>query len=124
MIIANASGKAVSNARPPKTSQVSLPSQTGSIDFIMTSPSAVLGENPCKMPIPRSNPSSTTYKNTPVAMMTLQIPTKLITGSVMADLSDGIMAEDPGLVSPADRPERGFPGWPPPRPAHCAQHAG
>ena len=34
MMIANASGKAAIRPMPPNTSQVSLPSQTGAIEFI------------------------------------------------------------------------------------------
>jgi len=46
MMMAKASGKAESRARPPSTSQVSLPSQTGAMAFITVLRERVSGMKP------------------------------------------------------------------------------
>ena len=58
--MAKASGKAASRPSPPKISQVSLPSQTGAIEFITVARAASPRTSPYSMPTPRSKPSKTT----------------------------------------------------------------
>ena len=69
MITAYASGKAANNPPPPSTSQVSLPSHTGAIEFMAVSRSRPTGSRENSTPMPRSNPSMTTYMNTAKARM-------------------------------------------------------
>jgi len=75
-MIANASGKAASNATPPSTSQVSLPSQIGATEFIIMSRAASFGARRNKMPTPRSNPSINTYMKTPNPRISVHNGTK------------------------------------------------
>src|SRR6187402_1456310 len=72
-MIAYASGKAAISPPPPSTSQVSLPSQTGAIAFIAVSRSRPTSKRVNNMPMPRSNPSITTYIATANAMMNAQM---------------------------------------------------
>jgi len=60
MMMAKAKGKAAMSPMPPKTSQVSLPSQIGAIVFMIVLREAASGAKPNSMPTPRSKPSSRT----------------------------------------------------------------
>src|SRR5690349_15264392 len=64
MMTEYASGNAANNPPPPSTSQVSLPSHTGAMEFIAVSRSLPTGKAPNITPMPRSKPSMTTYMKT------------------------------------------------------------
>jgi hypothetical protein len=57
MMIAKASGNAAKSPRPPRTNQVSLPSQIGAIVFMILLREDASGARPNSMPTPRSKPS-------------------------------------------------------------------
>ncbi len=73
MMMAYASGNAAINPPPPSTSQVSLPSHTGAMEFIAVSRSRPTPNTGNRMPMPRSKPSMTTYMNTANARMAAQM---------------------------------------------------
>ena len=73
IITAYARGNAPNNAAPPRTSQVSLPSQTGATLFTITSRSSASRTNGNRMPMPRSKPSITMYISVAKTIMTNQI---------------------------------------------------
>src|SRR5678816_3507116 len=76
MMIANATGNAASSPMPPRISQVSLPSQTGAIVFIISVRASSSRASGDRMPMPRSKPSSRTYMNTPTPRMTVHTGTR------------------------------------------------
>src|SRR5687768_5023529 len=70
---AYARGNAANKPAPPSTSQVSLPSQIGATEFIATSRSSSVVRKGNKMPMPSTNPSSSTYMKTPKPMIQYQM---------------------------------------------------
>ena len=63
-ITAYALGKAANRPAPPRTSQVSLPSQIGAAVFIMWSNSPSVLAVGARMPSPSTTPSNSTYIST------------------------------------------------------------
>ena len=65
MMIANASGNAANRPMPPSTSHVSLPSQIGATEFMISVARRLVRRRTANsMPTPRSKPSSSTYMKT------------------------------------------------------------
>src|SRR5688572_15704585 len=68
---------------PPITSHVSLPSHTGATEAIIVSRAASSGAKGKSIPTPRSKPSSSTYMNTLIARIAVQIGTRSSIMSVL-----------------------------------------